>query len=597
MLYLLQICIDAATLACVAVAYDLVFGYMRRFSAAPIAFYGIGAYGGAWILLHTSDQFVAGALGAFLISAAIGWVVGRATLHLQGDYFIVATLAVAFAAVTVMEDWQSVTGGFIGLSHIPYPTFGNWTAISTGQILLVTLATLALTVLVCWRLVSSPVGRILRAVGDDDQVVNAMGQNASSRARNAFALSAGLSGLAGALFASQTTFIDPTSFGLDSVVIIVAVVIIGGVGTTFGALAGALTLVAVPEILNALGLDTNASGAYAENAIYGVVVIILGGFFRGGLLRPRKYQVPSGTVPADSHGQGGEAEPKGLPAFGNRAAGSGEALHVEGMQKRFGGLTAVDDVTMCVEPGHVVAVIGPNGAGKSTLLGCISGTTRPDVGRVYVGEHQVSGRPAYRIAQNGITLMFQQPRLFPSLTVVENLLIAMPRRKGMNMAAVLASRRGFKAEDRALCTQAGRLLGWVGMADRMSSYGESLSYGQQKLVALSRAAARNCPVVLLDEPSAGVSPGLMTELARLIKELAASGAAVCVVEHNMPLVRAVADRVIVMSTGKVILEAPPEQAMQDQRVREIYLGTSSSATASPEISETTGPRGFGAVDS
>lgn len=245
------------------------------------------------------------------------------------------------------------------------------------------------------------------------------------------------------------------------------------------------------------------------------------------------------------------------------------ALAVHGLSMSYGGLKALDGLSLSFQPGAITGLIGPNGAGKTTLFNVISGFIRPDAGTVTLGSAALVGLPPWRIARLGIGRLFQDVRVFSRLSVLENVLLACdPPSVGNPLRAVLSWGKGARErQEKAL-----NWLAFVGLEVEQGRLAEALSFGQQKLLALARILAADCGILLLDEPSAGLNAGAVSQIQGLLQELARQGKTVVVIEHDMPLIRRIAGQVHFLSEGSVMASGLPEDVLADQTVRQLYLG-------------------------
>ncbi|HEX9064763.1 MAG TPA: ABC transporter ATP-binding protein [Streptosporangiaceae bacterium] len=242
-------------------------------------------------------------------------------------------------------------------------------------------------------------------------------------------------------------------------------------------------------------------------------------------------------------------------------------LRAEGIAKAFGGVQALRDCTVQVRPGAISGLIGPNGSGKTTLFNVITGYERPDAGEVYFGEHRITGAAPHRVFAAGIGRTFQLTRIFPRLTVLENMIVAAQHTSDHKFRNPLARAGGHADRARAM-----ELLEFTGIAGHAARLAGTLSYGQRKLLELSYVLVADPAIVLLDEPAGGVNPSLVNQLAERIRELNAAGKTFLIVEHNMEFVMGLCQHIAVLDYGTVVAEGPPAQIRDDPRVLDAYLG-------------------------
>ncbi len=247
-------------------------------------------------------------------------------------------------------------------------------------------------------------------------------------------------------------------------------------------------------------------------------------------------------------------------------------LEARGLSKRFGGVVVAEGIDLDLAPGEVVGLIGPNGAGKTTLFNLLTGFVTPDSGRIAFAGQRIEGLPPHRRARLGLARTWQRSRLFESLTLLDNLLIADRRYPGEFLLKALLQPRHVASVDEAAKRRAMGLLQRIGLADRADGLSTRLSYGQQKLVGLARALMNDGQCLLLDEPMAGVEGRTISVMKGVIRAEAEAGKSVCVVEHNVGFIRNICDRAIFMFNGRFVASGSVESLLGDRRLTQLYFG-------------------------
>ena len=252
-------------------------------------------------------------------------------------------------------------------------------------------------------------------------------------------------------------------------------------------------------------------------------------------------------------------------------------LETDRVWKKFGGVTAVQDIALSIEKGEILGMIGPNGSGKTSFINLLSGIYRPDKGRILFSGEDITELPAHLITKKGIARTFQNLRVFPNISVLDNLLIGRHCRVNTSLANIyltpfLSRKREKEAEDRVI-----ELLEWVHLGDRRKELAKNLPYGEQRLLEICRALASEPLLLLLDEPCAGMNPVEMDTLAAFLKNLRQRGTTLFIIEHNMRFIMSIAERIVVLDAGTKFREGTPGQIQKDKEVQRIYLGEEEEA--------------------
>jgi branched-chain amino acid transport system permease protein len=559
--YVHNVLILTFLVAVVASGWNIMAGLTGYISLGHGMFVGVGAYTGG-ILATTWDvsPFVVAPLGG-VTAALVAVVLGLVTRRTRGPAFVIVSFAVLELLGLLTRNWASVTGGSQGLP-MPLPTwdvrFHNW----PFYYALFALVLLSVGLTVAIR--RSKLGLGLLAIKDDEDKAAGIGIVTSVYKGLAFVASAAFVGVAGAVYGYYISSLSVnTMFDVVLSMQVVLAALLGGRGTVWGPVLGAFLVVPLTEVTN-----TTLGGADAG----AIRLILFGGLVLGvALLLPRGILPTVRDALARRRGEtgltGARLEDTPIPDAPPRRrppVNTPDALRVSGVTMRFGGLAAVDDVTLTVPRHSTTALIGPNGSGKTTLFNVVDGTYAPTSGDVELGGVRITraGRP--RRAFLGLGRTYQLPRLFGGLSVLENVAAACGEFRIGRLARSAIS--GPEAE-RAL-----ELLEFVGLRRYADAKATELSYGQRKLVELAQVLMLDPDVILLDEPAAGINPTLLRRLSGLIRALTASGRTFVIVEHDMQFVLSLADRAAVLARGRVIATGSPADVSSDHAVLEAYLG-------------------------
>ena len=553
--------------AMVGIGINILLGLTGQISLGHAGFYAIGAYVGAILTTTYEWSFWVALPLAGIVAGIAGMLLAIPALRVRGPYLAMVTIAFGFVIEQGAAEWKEVTGGWNGIMFIPLPEAFGHSFIERDVALLVAVLTFGAVALFA-RLNASDWGKAMRAVRDSELASRSLGLDPVMIRTAAFTMSAAITGVAGAIFASLTQFISPESFPFLQSILFLLVAIIGGIGTVLGPVVGALVVVLLPEFLSALA-------EYRLLFVGVLLLVVLVATPRGvvGEIERRLRRIDPRPARAGTFDVG---------AFLSRS-GAGEPLAVDGLEVSFGGVVAVDGVSLRAEPGAITSIIGPNGAGKTSVLNLVCGYLRPEAGAVRLGEREVTGLAAQSIARAGIARTYQTTQLFENLSVRENLEIALRRgRLGLIGGALAAGRSApdagapFETVETVETVEA--LLAFVGYAGPVEQLASALPHVDKRLVEIARALAIRPAVLLLDEPAAGLGHQDTADLGRLLRRIAGSGVAVVIVEHDMTLVMEISDHVYVLDAGACIADGPPAGVRADPQVREAYLGARDCAS-------------------
>jgi branched-chain amino acid transport system permease protein len=489
----------------------------------PIGTMGFAAYTYGFLSLQgrPTPLCIAGALA---VSLVVGAVVGWLVLRLRGLGSALVTLGV-IEIITVFFQNFDPFGGVQGMTGIR--AVGSM-PVAAGLALLIVAGVAFLE--------TGRRGNIIHAIEHDPLAVECIGVPTKTVRFGMNVASALISAVAGVLLAGYVTYVSPDDFSLGALTRYLMATMMGGSTTVAGPVVGGVIAGGVPQYLQFLqGYQLLVFSAF-------VIVLLL--VRKQGLITRRDLQRLFGR----------RKQHAPTSAIGAFEASRGFTLRADGIGKSFGGLRVLDDVSFRAVPGTVLGIIGPNGAGKTTLLNVLSGVIASDRGTISLDDVQLIAREPHVAVKRGISRTFQNLRLFAGLTVEENLTVVDPSR-------------------------AQALLRMAGLYEVRDSFARSLPYGQQRRLEIARALALRPRVLLLDEPTAGMTHEESEEIAHIVNRLKGGGLTVILVEHNIPFLTSIADELVVLDAGRVIARGSCAEALSDPAVIEAYLGKPMVASA------------------
>lgn len=591
------------------IGLDVTVGYLGQVNLAHAAFLGLGAYAAGLSVSLLGFSM----LGALFLSMIVGLVLGGLlafpALRLEGPQFALATLSFSALSTTVLNEWEGLTSGAQGLSIIRPTLFGY--SFNAQGFYWLCLILLVLVWIAMRNLLSSQWGRAFEALRDSPIATDAMGVGTYRHKVAGFAFGSSLGGLAGGLYAFNFQYLQPQSFTYDLMVILLLGVVLGGRKSLWGAFFGASLIVLLPnllsnrllfEILAALGLllalvagtrglmKKTTQPFQAIAPIIAMCMLVVGGYmventenWRKAIFALMLFSVVVG-LPDGLMGFAARyltrlfrIDPPALPAASAlddvlpaQQSDGKPLLELQNLKRYFGGVKAVDGISMTVRTGQIHGLIGPNGSGKSTAVNVISGLYAPTSGEILLQGKALPKGSLFKVALAGVSRTFQNLQLFGELSALDNVMLAL---KGVYRSPLPLVLLGFaRGEEKRAQADALALLELVGLKQQARVHARDLTYGSQRFLEIARALACKPRLLILDEPAAGLAHPDVNNLVEIIKRVHQRGITIILIEHHMDVVSALCDVVTVLDGGQVIAEGTTVEVKRNPLVIKAYLG-------------------------
>lgn len=571
--------------ALLGLSLNIMLGEVGLFNLGQAGFYAIGAYTTGILYTQFDIPIIVLLPISAIVAAGFAYLVTSPIIHLRGDYLCIVTIGIGeIVRITALNNPFDLTNGANGITGIGNPDFGLFSIRTPTQFYYYVWIIVGLVIIGLINLQKSRVGRAWNYIREDEIAAEANGIDVRHYKLIAFVIGTALAGIAGNVYGSKLMIISPNNFSFMESCLIFVIVLLGGLGSIPGNLLGAAIVVIFPEIFRQF--------ASYRLLFFGIALVVMMVFRPGGILPRRRERAGFGglgisKLPEDENKFLDEVIKKAPAIVANpgtaqganlktntAAEGSenGVVLETQQVTMQFGGLVAVNQFDLKIREGQITSLIGPNGAGKTTFFNVITGIYRPNNGKVKFMGEEITGLKPHQIIPKGIARTFQNIRLFPSLTCIENVMSGPHCHAYHGPWTSMLHLPAQQKEERQILEVASYRLCQVGLWDYRNELARNLPYGKQKMLEIARALASGPKLLILDEPSSGLNDKETEELMEFLTKLIAEGLTLLLIEHDMNVVMGISNMVTVMDMGTKIAEDYPYNIYNNPRVIEAYLG-------------------------
>jgi len=567
--YYIDIFITMGIFFIMLMGLDLFIGYSGQLSLGHNGFFALGAYASAMLTVKMGSSPWLAMITGIIASSFVGLILTAPFIRLKGFYLALVTMAFGLIIHGMTLALPDITSGAAGISGVPKLRLGGIPLNTDFRYCLFVWALVIPIFWLCLNIIHSRIGRVFRAIRDDELAGQTTGIDTTKYKAMVFLLSAVLASISGSLYTHYYGSITPDGVSIFLMFELILMLFIGGRETIWGGLLGVALIKGLPEIF--VGLRDYKTLAYGF--VFILVIVFMPGGIAGWFTKLAKKLEAKLFKSSTSASETPSTVIKLHKQADMGSISSAPILEVSKLKKSFGGLLAVNNLDFTVDRGEIKSVVGPNGAGKTTVFNVINGILAADEGSIKFEGNEIIGLKPMQVASLGIGRTFQTPRLFGHMTALENVMLG---RHKMTKAGILEAAFSLPAsnsEENLIRQNSVDMLTFVSLGNKAHLLAGSLPFGEKRLLEVARALALEPKLLLLDEPASGLNDVEKEIFSKMISEVKRLGISILLVEHDMNFVMRMSDKIVVMDYGAKIAEGVPSEIQSNQKVIDVYLGS------------------------